>query len=88
MFVSPEMAVIITPADRSEAESIAGKYLERENPHPQTHPNRNSVLNRRKSIERKNKSNSPEAKLSIRKPSPANSIIKAMNEDRNLNRNE
>jgi hypothetical protein len=88
MFVSPEIAVIITPADNSEAESMAGKYLERENPQPQTHPNRNNVLNNRKSIDRKNKSNSPGAKLSRRIPSPANSIIKTRKDGRNLNLNE
>jgi hypothetical protein len=78
----------MTPADNNRTESITGKYLERENPQPQTHPERNKNLNSRKSIDRKNESNSPRAKLSIKKPIPANNNIKMMKEGKNRNRNE
>jgi hypothetical protein len=66
----------------------AGKYLERENPQPQIHPETNNTLNNRKSIDKKNESNSPHAKLSIIKPSPVNRSIKVMNDGKNLNLNE
>jgi hypothetical protein len=67
---------------------MAGKYLERENPQPQIHPEMNNNLNNKKSIDRKNVSNSPGAKLSIKKPIPVNNNIKVMNEGKNLNLNE
>jgi hypothetical protein len=67
---------------------MAGKYLERENPQPQIHPEINKNLNNRKSINRKNESNSPDAKLSIKKLITANNNIRVMKEGRNLNRNE
>jgi hypothetical protein len=79
---------MMMPADNNRVESTAGKYLERENPQPQTHPTMNNTLNKRKSINRKNESNSPKAKLSRKKPIPANSKINVMNEGKNLNLNE
>jgi hypothetical protein len=88
MFVTPEMEVIMMPADNNRADSTAGKYLERENPQPQTHPAINSTLNKRKSINRKNESNSPGAKLSRKKPPAANNSIRMAKEGRNLNLNE
>jgi hypothetical protein len=69
-------------------ENTAGKYLERENPQPQIHPEMNNTLNNRKSIDRKNESNSPTAKLSIKKLIPANRSIRVMNAGTNLNLNE
>jgi hypothetical protein len=79
---------MMTPTDNNKVESMAGKYLERENPHPHTHPETNNSLNNRKSIDKKNESNSPNAKLSRTKLIPANNSIKVMNEGKNLNRNE
>jgi hypothetical protein len=69
-------------------EKRAGKYLERENPHPHIHPEINNIRNNRKSIDRKNESNSPTAKLSIKKLTPANNSIKTTKAGKNLNRNE
>jgi hypothetical protein len=88
IFVSPERAVIMILTDNKIVENIAGKYLERENPHPHIHPKMNNALNNRKSIDKKNESNSPNAKLSIKKPIPVNNNIKVMNEGKNLNLNE
>jgi hypothetical protein len=78
----------MTPVDNNTVENIAGKYLNLKNPQPQSHPAMNNILNNRKSIDRKNKSNSPNAKLSIKKPAPVTSSIKTMNKGKNLNRNE
>ncbi|MDR1593515.1 MAG: hypothetical protein LBS43_03380 [Prevotellaceae bacterium] len=80
--------MIITPIDNKIVENTAGKYLERENPQPQIHPETNSTLNNKKSIDRKNKSNSPNAKLSIEKLIAVNRNIKVMNAGKNLNLNE
>jgi hypothetical protein len=88
VFVSPERAVMISPADNSMVENIAGKYLVRKNPQPQNHPVMNNTLNNRKSIDRKKESNSPSAKLSIKKLIPTNNNTNAMNEGKNRNLNE
>jgi hypothetical protein len=78
----------MTPADNSIVENMAGKYLERENPHPHIHPERNKGMNNRKSTDKKNESNSPNAKLSSTKLIMANINAKSPNEDKNLNLNE
>jgi hypothetical protein len=80
--------VIITPVDNNMVEKTAGKYLEREKPHPHIQPEINNIRNNRKSIDRKNVSNSPTAKLSIKKLIPANRSIRLTNEGKNLNLNE
>jgi hypothetical protein len=82
------MAVIITPVAINKVETIAGKYLDLENPHPQIHPNRNNVLNNIKSTDRKKVSNSPKAMLSRKKLMPENRKIKTINAGKNLNLNE
>jgi hypothetical protein len=80
--------VIITPIVRSKLEKRAGKYLDRENPHPQIHPDKNSTLNSIKSMEKKNESNSPSAKLSRKRPIPEKNNSNARNRGRNLNLSE
>jgi hypothetical protein len=67
---------------------MAGKYRDRENPQPQIHPDRNNILNNKKSIDRKNESNSPNAKLSRRTLMAANNSINVINDGKNRNRNE
>jgi hypothetical protein len=78
----------MTPTDNSAVENMAGKYLDRENPHPHIHPERNNSLNSRKSIEKKNESNSPKAKLSSAKLIAANINTMPTNEGKNRNLNE
>jgi hypothetical protein len=78
----------MTPTDNNNVESIAGKYFERENPHPHIHPEMNNSLNNRKSIDRKNESNSPNAKLSSAKLIMANIKTMTPNDGKNLNLNE
>jgi hypothetical protein len=87
-FVSPDMAVTMTTTDNKSVENIAGKYLARENPHPHIHPEMNNNRNNRKSINRKNESNSPNAKLSRTRLIPVNNKTKMINEGKNLNLNE
>jgi hypothetical protein len=78
----------MTPTDNNNVENMAGKYLERENPHPHIHPEMNNNRNNRKSIDKKNESNSPNAKLSSAKLIAANINTMRMNEGKNLNLKE